>query len=69
MQAGLRVRVMEHKAAHPTLWGAEGKVLWHCLKDLIVMVMLDKVAENAPKSAYGVRFHSVAVKALEVIEL
>ena len=70
MQAGLRVRVMEHKAAHPTLWGAEGKVMWTCLKDLIVLVMFDSAIEAVPvpRGDYGYRFHSVAVKALEVIE-
>jgi len=68
MEWQTRVRVKEHKAAHPAFWGAEGKVLWHCLKDLIVMIVFDKIVEGAPKSAYGVRFHSIAVKALEVIE-
>jgi hypothetical protein len=65
---GARVRVNESRRAHPTLWGAEGRVLWHCLKDIIVMVIFDKVVPNAPKGAYGVRFHSVAVDALEVID-
>ena len=65
---GARVRVNESESAHPTLWGAEGRVLWHCLKDIIVLVLFDKVVPDAPKSGLGVRFHSVAVDALEVID-
>jgi len=70
MDAETRVRVKEHGAAHPTLWGAEGKVMWTCLKDLIVLVMFDNAIEDVPvpRGDYGYRFHSVAIKALEVIE-
>ena len=68
MQAGTRVRVKDHEAAHPSLRGAEGEVLWTSLKDLIVMVKLDKVVENAPPSHYGPRFHSVAIRALEEVK-
>ena len=68
MEWQTRVRVTKHKAAHPALWGAEGKVLWHSLKDTIVTVMFDNVIEDAPPSAYGPRFHSVSAKALERIE-
>jgi len=67
---GAIVRVNESRRAHPTLWGAEGRVMWHCLKDLIVMVMFDKAIEDVPvpRGGYGFRFHSVAVDALEVID-
>lgn len=68
MQAGTRVRVLEHDAAHPSLRGTEGEVMWTCLEGLIVMVMFDKMVENEPPSHYGPRFHSVAIRALEEVK-
>ena len=62
-----RVRVKECKAAHEALWGATGEVLYTVLKDLIVMVKFDKPVDSVT-SFYGGYFHSVAVRALEVIE-
>jgi hypothetical protein len=62
--------VLDHGAAHPSLRGAEGEVMWTCLKDLIVMVMFDSAIEDVPvpRGDYGYRFHSVAVEALEEIK-
>ena len=68
MEWQTRVRVKESKRVHPALWGAEGKVLYHCLQDVIVMVMFDKAIDGPPTGGYGARFHSVAVDALEVID-
>ena len=68
MEFGTRVRILESKRVHPALWGTVGKFMWTCLPDLVIFIMLDRVAEGAPSSGYGPRFHSVAKDALEVID-
>ncbi|MCK4975994.1 MAG: hypothetical protein KAS36_03605 [Anaerolineales bacterium] len=67
MEYGTRVRILESKKVHPALWGTEGTYMWTCLPDLIVFVVLDKIAEGAPTGGYGPRFHSVTLEAVEVI--
>ena len=67
MEWQTRVRVKEHKKAHPLLYGATGHVMWHALQDMIVVIRLDEPREGI-QSHYGPNFHSVAVEALEVIE-
>ena len=47
--------------------GATGEVLWTTLPGLTVMLKLDKPIDPAPNCSGGY-FHSIAIRALEVID-
>ena len=67
MKYRTRVRVKECKAALPKFHGATGEVMWTTLPGLTVMLKLDKPIDPAPNCSGGY-FHSIAIRALEVIE-
>ena len=69
MKYGTKVRVMKSKRVLPMFWGAKGKYMWSWLDGLIGFVMFDEPIEDAPQTGYGSRFHSIALDALEVIDV